>query len=81
MTIFISQAGAAATGPGATGWIALITVATLLLLQFEKAVATNVSAPGFHRLARCLDVGIAPLEIAVVVYVTIELVRMVGAVR
>jgi hypothetical protein len=42
---------------------------TLLILVFEKAVATNAqdARSTAARLSRCLDVGVAPLGIASVV--------------
>lgn len=52
-------------GPGSAAGgfevLAMLALLTLLVLVFEKAVATNVSRPGFRRLSRCLDVGVAPL--------------------
>lgn len=42
---------------------AMLAFLTLLVLVFEKAIATNVSRSGFRRLSRYLDVGVAPLGI------------------
>jgi hypothetical protein len=60
LTAPMSDPGSSA---GGLELLALLAFVTLLILVFEKAVATNVSRPGSVRLSRCLDVGVAPLGI------------------
>ena len=58
--------------------LAVLTFLTLLVLLFEKAVAANVSAPGFQRMSRCLDVGVVPLGIGSLVIGAAQLARVLG---
>jgi hypothetical protein len=41
--------------------VTLVSMVTLLVLSFEKAVASNLNARQFGRLSQCLDVAVYPL--------------------
>jgi hypothetical protein len=75
----LTSSSPAATGAGSdAAGLAVLTFLTLLVLLFEKAVATNVSAPGFRRLSRCLDVGIVPLGLGSLVIAATQLAGNLG---
>ncbi len=78
MSVLTGSSPAATGAPNDAASLALLTLLTLLVLLFEKAVATNVSAPGFGRLSRCLDVGVVPLGIGSLVIGATQLARVLG---
>jgi hypothetical protein len=60
------------------GAATVVVSLVLLVLLFEKAVAVNVSAPGFHRLSRCLDVGVVPLGSGWIIVAALALGRLLA---
>lgn len=56
--------------------VTLVSMVTLLVLLFEKAVATNLHAGHFRRLSRCLDVGVYPLAMGSLVVGATQLVSL-----